>query len=49
MVPEVSQRSISHMPRGNSDRPEAVAILANQLLRDLGYSANLNDLRSLFS
>jgi hypothetical protein len=32
-----------------SNRPEAVAILANQLLRDLGYSASLDDLRSLFS
>jgi hypothetical protein len=32
----------------HGDRPEAVAILANQLLRDLGYSASLSDLRSLF-
>jgi hypothetical protein len=29
-------------------RPEAVALLANQLLRDLGYSASMDDLRSLF-
>jgi hypothetical protein len=35
------------MRHGN--RPEAVAILTNQILRDLGYSANLDDLRSLFS
>jgi len=53
-------RAVKHGARGfaavdltyatrHSDRPEAVAILANQLLRDLGYSANLNDLRSLFS
>jgi Putative DNA-binding domain len=33
----------------HSNRPEAVAILANQLLRDLGYSASLDDLRALFS
>jgi hypothetical protein len=33
----------------HSNRPEAVAILANQLLRDLGYSASLDDLCSLFS
>jgi hypothetical protein len=33
----------------HSKRPEAVAILANQILRDLGYSARLDDLRSLFS
>jgi hypothetical protein len=32
----------------HGDRPEAVAVLANQLLRDLGYSATLGDLRSLF-
>jgi len=31
-----------------SNRPNAIAILANQLLRDLGYSATLDDLRSLF-
>jgi hypothetical protein len=33
----------------HGNRPEAVAILANQILRDLGYSASLDDLRSLFS
>lgn len=33
----------------HSSRPEAVAVLANQLLRDLGYSARLDDLRSLLS
>jgi hypothetical protein len=32
----------------SGNRPEAVAVLANQLLRDLGYSASLDDLRSLF-
>jgi hypothetical protein len=32
----------------HGDRPEAVALLANQLLRDLGYSARLDDLRGLF-
>ena len=32
----------------HSNRPEAVAILGNQLLRDLGYSASLDDLRALF-
>lgn len=32
----------------HNNRPEAIAILANQLLRDLGYSARLDDLRSLF-
>ena len=32
----------------HGDRPEPVTLLANQLLRDLGYSARLDDLRSLF-
>lgn len=53
-------RSVKHGARGtaavdityatrHSSRPEAVAVLANQLLRDLGYSARLDDLCSLFS
>ncbi len=33
----------------HGNRSEAVAILANQILRDLGYSASLDDLRSLFA
>jgi hypothetical protein len=32
----------------HNDRPEAIAVLANQLLRDLGYAARLDDLRALF-
>jgi Putative DNA-binding domain len=53
-------RSVKHGARGfaafdltyatrHINRPEAVAVLANQILRDLGYSATLDHLRSLFS
>lgn len=33
----------------HGERPQAVAVLVNQLLRDLGYSSRLNDLCALFS
>jgi hypothetical protein len=33
----------------HEQRPDTIAVLTNQLLRDLGYSPNLSDLRSLFT
>ena len=33
----------------HDQRPDTIAVLTNQLLRDLGYSPNLNDLRALFA